>query len=173
MLAGIYYQASILGQTVTWIVPYPLGQSIPSDVDFKVMLSFLELYETLVGFVNFKLYLDENLAYPPKIDQALYAKGAGLAAYNVESIASRQQQQQQQQALTDAPKATGAKPDAEQQVEKTIIMHAWFVTLTPPYAIRNASSRSKERLHRSSSTTTLSKRTTLPPPPQTTTSYWY
>lgn len=32
------------------------------------MLTFLEFYQTLVGFVNFKLYSDINSVYPPKID---------------------------------------------------------------------------------------------------------
>ena len=39
----------------------------PSDVDFKVMLTFLEFYTTMIGFVNFKLYNMLNLHYPPKV----------------------------------------------------------------------------------------------------------
>lgn len=68
-IKGIYYQAEIKGQTITWIVPYQFSQDIPSDVDFRVMLTFLEFYRTLVGFVNFKLYNEINMTYPPKIDE--------------------------------------------------------------------------------------------------------
>jgi pescadillo protein len=68
-IKGIYYQAEIKGQTITWVVPYQFSQDIPTDVDFRVMLTFLEFYRTLVGFVNFKLYNEINMTYPPKIDE--------------------------------------------------------------------------------------------------------
>lgn len=68
-IKGIYYQAEIKGQTITWVVPYQFSQDIPTDVDFRVMLTFLEFYRTLVGFVNFKLYNEMNMTYPPKIDE--------------------------------------------------------------------------------------------------------
>lgn len=53
---------------------------IPNDVDFRIMLTFLELYQTLLGFVLFKLYTDENLVYPPRFDEAKDAAGAGVGA---------------------------------------------------------------------------------------------
>lgn len=31
-------------------------QVLPTDVDYRVMLTFLEFYETMMQFVNFKLY---------------------------------------------------------------------------------------------------------------------
>lgn len=34
-----------MGQSITWIVPHVLSQVIPSDVDFRVMLTFLEFYQ--------------------------------------------------------------------------------------------------------------------------------
>ena len=33
-----------------------LVQVLPVDVDYKVMLTFLEFYSTLLQFVNFRLY---------------------------------------------------------------------------------------------------------------------
>ncbi|GJP86333.1 hypothetical protein CLOP_g16367 [Closterium sp. NIES-67] len=42
---GIYYQAEVVGQQVTWLVPHQLMQVMPTDVDFRVMLTFLEFYE--------------------------------------------------------------------------------------------------------------------------------
>ncbi|XP_068747917.1 pescadillo homolog [Montipora capricornis] len=66
-IKGVYFQAEIQDQPVTWIVPYQFCQEPPSDVDFKVMLTFLEFYTTMIGFVNFKLYNMLNLHYPPKI----------------------------------------------------------------------------------------------------------
>jgi pescadillo protein len=35
-------------------------------VDYKVMMTFLEFYQTLMGFVNFKLFHSLGLVYPPK-----------------------------------------------------------------------------------------------------------
>ncbi|KAI8872327.1 hypothetical protein GQ42DRAFT_161421 [Ramicandelaber brevisporus] len=84
-IKGIYYQADIHGQSVTWLVPHKFPQAIPSDVDFRVMLTFLEFYQTLVGFVNFKLYSDAGLVYPPTIDAALEAHGADADALLVTS----------------------------------------------------------------------------------------
>jgi len=53
-------------------------------VDYKIMVTFLEFYETLVGFINYKLYADENLAYPPALDMSKEAGAAGLAAFTLQ-----------------------------------------------------------------------------------------
>ncbi|MDR3735793.1 MAG: hypothetical protein P4L10_09675 [Acidobacteriaceae bacterium] len=64
-IKGIYYQANILGVPVTWVQPYKFTQKLPFDIDYKIMMSFCEFYEGLVKFVNFKLYKDSGLEYPP------------------------------------------------------------------------------------------------------------
>uniref|UniRef100_A0A673JP66 Pescadillo homolog n=1 Tax=Sinocyclocheilus rhinocerous TaxID=307959 RepID=A0A673JP66_9TELE len=66
-IKGIYYQAEVLGQTITWIIPYQFAHDHPTDVDYRVMATFTELYTTLLGFVNFRLYQTLNLVYPPKV----------------------------------------------------------------------------------------------------------
>ena len=38
-------QASVCGETITWLVPHCLTQLLPSDVDYRVMLTFLEFDE--------------------------------------------------------------------------------------------------------------------------------
>jgi len=63
---GVYYQASIMGCDITWIVPYDFPQVIPDNVDFNVFRSFIQFYLTLLTFVNYKLYNDANIEYPPK-----------------------------------------------------------------------------------------------------------
>lgn len=77
---GVYFQAEILGQTVTWLTPHALGQTLPSDVDYRVMLTFVEFHEAMVGFVNFKLYHTLGLDYPPVLDRRLEEASAGLEA---------------------------------------------------------------------------------------------
>ena len=33
------------GEAITWLVPHALSQVLPADVDYRVMLTFLEFYE--------------------------------------------------------------------------------------------------------------------------------
>lgn len=58
----------------------PARQVLPSDVDYRVMLTFLEFYSTLLQFVNFKLYHTLGVRYPPVVDPKLERAAAGLAA---------------------------------------------------------------------------------------------
>ncbi|KAL3613995.1 hypothetical protein CASFOL_042069 [Castilleja foliolosa] len=76
---GIYYQAEIEGQKVTWLTPHALQQVLPG-VDYRVLLTFLEFYETLLAFVNYKLYQSINVTYPPILDPRLEAMAADLYA---------------------------------------------------------------------------------------------
>ncbi|KAJ2028105.1 mRNA-binding ribosome synthesis protein nop7 [Coemansia sp. S610] len=84
-IKGIYYQAEIQGQSITWIVPYQFSQNVPLDVDFKVMGTFLQFYRTLLGFVNYRLYTTSNLSYPPKVDQSMDDSAAGLGSLRIEA----------------------------------------------------------------------------------------
>ncbi|GAA5948997.1 hypothetical protein JCM3765_003979 [Sporobolomyces pararoseus] len=88
-IKGIYFQAEVQGQTITWLVPYMFTQNIPSDLDYRIMLTFLELYQTLLGFVFYKLYTDNNLVYPPKLDDALDENGAGIGALLLEEAGAK------------------------------------------------------------------------------------
>ncbi|KAJ1725028.1 mRNA-binding ribosome synthesis protein nop7 [Coemansia erecta] len=84
-IKGIYYQADIQGQPITWIVPYQFNQRIPKEVDFQVMGTFLEFYRTLLGFVNYRLYTTSNLSYPPKVDKNMQDSAAGLGSLRIKS----------------------------------------------------------------------------------------
>ncbi|KAI0669994.1 Pescadillo N-terminus-domain-containing protein [Trametes maxima] len=87
-IKGVYYQAEVFDQTVTWLVPYQFTQTIPTDVDVRVMLTFLELYQTLLGFVFFKLYTDAGLVYPPPLDTKKDEGAAGVGAFNLQEAKS-------------------------------------------------------------------------------------
>ncbi|SPO21306.1 related to NOP7 - component of several different pre-ribosomal particles [Ustilago trichophora] len=87
-IKGIYFQAEVNGETITWLVPYLFTQHIPSDIDFRIMYTFLELYQTLLGFVLFKLYSDENLVYPPKFDAAKDEQAAGFGALTLDAASA-------------------------------------------------------------------------------------
>ncbi|KAK9225036.1 hypothetical protein WN943_010077 [Citrus x changshan-huyou] len=78
---GVYYQAEVEGQKITWLTPHGMQQVLPDDdVVYDVLLSFLEFYETLLAFVNFKLYHSINVKYPPILDPQLEASAAELYA---------------------------------------------------------------------------------------------
>lgn len=103
---GVYYQAEVGGQNITWLTPHSTSQVLPSDVDFRVMLTFLEFYKTLVGFVNFKLYHDLGLRYPPLLDAKL-EKAANELYGLMKGLSSAAPVTQ------EAPKAVEGDDDAE------------------------------------------------------------
>lgn len=70
-IKGIYYQAEIHGQVVTWLVPYQFTQNLPADIDYTIMTSYLEFYHTLLKFVMFRLYRDIALTYPPDLSSGV------------------------------------------------------------------------------------------------------
>ncbi|TPX39439.1 hypothetical protein SeLEV6574_g07209 [Synchytrium endobioticum] len=84
-IKGIYYQAEVQGQLITWIVPHAFSQNTPSDVDFRVMATFLELYTSLVGFVNYKLFTDLGVVYPLVVDRDMDRQAGGLDSFLVRS----------------------------------------------------------------------------------------
>lgn len=45
-----------MGQKITYIVPFKYPAELPFDVDYRVMVTFLDFYLVLLKFVNFKLY---------------------------------------------------------------------------------------------------------------------
>lgn len=69
-IKGFYLNVEIMGIDATWLVPFTLPQKLPFEVDYDVMLSFLEVYQTLMKFVNLKLYKDIGLEYPPPKEMA-------------------------------------------------------------------------------------------------------
>lgn len=84
-IKGVYYQADVRGEEVRWLVPYKFPENIPSDVDFRIMLTFLEFYSTFLHFVIYKLYTDSGLVYPPKLDIEKSRIISGLASYILET----------------------------------------------------------------------------------------
>ncbi|OAX84174.1 hypothetical protein ACJ72_01449 [Emergomyces africanus] len=83
-IKGIYYQATIQGQDIMWLVPYRFVQRVTGDVDYRIMGTFVEFYTTLLGFVNYRLYTSIGLVYPPKFDKSSDERGAELAAFTLE-----------------------------------------------------------------------------------------
>lgn len=83
---GVYFQAEIMGELVTWLVPHKFTQSIPKEVDIRVMMTFLDFYEVLMKFILFKLYHMQGLRYPPIIDKELNDVGCCLLAVKTKPL---------------------------------------------------------------------------------------
>ena len=83
-IKGIYYQATIQGQDILWLVPYKFVQRVTGDVDFRIMGTFVEFYTTLLGFVNFRVYTSIGLVYPPSFDSKSDEQGGELGAFTLE-----------------------------------------------------------------------------------------
>lgn len=113
---GIYYQAEIDGQKITWLTPHALQQVLPDDVDYNIMLTFLEFYETLLAFVNFKLYHSINVKYPPILDPRLEALAADLYALSryLDNKASMTESKATNFSESDTSKDVGMGPNSDE-----------------------------------------------------------
>ncbi|KAL8974433.1 MAG: hypothetical protein Q9197_001339 [Variospora fuerteventurae] len=85
-IKGIYYQATIQGQDILWLVPHKFVQRVTGDVDFRIMGTFVEFYTTLLGFVNYRLYTSIGLVYPPRFNAKSDERGGELSAITLDGI---------------------------------------------------------------------------------------
>jgi pescadillo protein len=111
-IKGIYYQATIQGQDILWLVPYRFNQRVTGDVDFRILGTFVEFYQTLLGFVNFRLYTSIGLVYPPKFDKSRDDQGAELGAFSL--VGNRVGSLEQPKQITNGE---ASKPDPKLQAE--------------------------------------------------------
>lgn len=113
-IKGIYYQATIQGQDILWLVPYRFVQRQGPDVDFRIMATFVEFYATLLGFVNFRLYTSIGLVYPPRLDTQKQAQGAELSAFELENQDRDENTDEIKQIDSEATTRAQAEADALQ-----------------------------------------------------------
>lgn len=123
-IKGYYFQAEIMGTPVTWLAPHQFAQTLPEEVDFRVMLTFLEFYRCVVKFVNFKLYSDLGLAYPPRRDQRKERASAEVASLEAEmrDAGKAREAQSAQSEQADAEVVTGVAQDFGEQSEEALEM---------------------------------------------------
>jgi pescadillo protein len=87
-IKGIYYQVSLLGSTVTWLVPHQQRVQVPHNVDVITMSFFVDFYVTMLSFVFYRLYTELGLHYPPKLDNASLGLVEGSKAVKLEKVAA-------------------------------------------------------------------------------------
>ena len=118
-IKGIYYQATIQGQDVMWLVPYRFVQRVTGDVDYRIMGTFVDFYATLLGFVNFRLYTSIGLVYPPKFDSVKDEQGAELAAITLEGtkVGEPVEDGESTKPITNGHDQTGNSEDIQAQID--------------------------------------------------------
>lgn len=115
-IKGIYYQATIQGQDILWLVPYKFVQRTAGDVDFRIMATFVEFYTTLLGFVNYRLYTGIGLVYPPKFDLKSEEQGAELGAFKLESKNGEATEAVTEEEMPDAETNQHAQEEADKLI---------------------------------------------------------
>lgn len=83
-IKGIYYQAEVLGSTITWLAPHPQRVKVPMTTDVLTMTFFVEFYLTMLNFVFYRLFSDAGYKYPPTIDATLLSEGQLVKAVKIE-----------------------------------------------------------------------------------------
>ena len=83
---GVYFEADIQNTKVCWVIPHAYTQHIPKDVDFRVMTTFFEFYETLLGFVMFKLYNDIGVRYPLPVTSVDVSESSTVLSANLKVL---------------------------------------------------------------------------------------
>jgi pescadillo protein len=91
------------------------SEQVPTDIDFRIMLTFLELYQTLLGFAFFKLYTDCNLLYPPHLDLSKDDAGAGIGAHLLQETTASLLSQDEQGNNAAGPKISARQ--VKQQIK--------------------------------------------------------
>jgi len=95
-IKGFYFQALVQNIPITWLVPHRFMHPIPNDVDFKVMMTFLDFYQTFIKFVHVKLYHDIGLHYPPQLDALKDATMSGLQVLVLQSLEDKQKEKEKE-----------------------------------------------------------------------------
>lgn len=117
-IKGYYYQAEIMGQTVTWIVPHPaFTYEHPVGVDLRLMSIFVEFYTTMLGFVNFRLYHKLNLKYPPVLTSGSSSLVPQNSADDESTAASADLENERVAALNQSLAKTVVGGQEEEEVE--------------------------------------------------------
>lgn len=83
---GVYFEADVHNTPVRWIVPHSFTQHLPNDVDYRVMLTFFEFYEVLLGFVLYKLYSDIGVRYPLHLPKLTERSASSLMTAHLQTL---------------------------------------------------------------------------------------
>jgi len=106
---GFHFEAMIDGIPVVWLVPHNFTLAKDSEVDYAVLLNFLELYEHLIGFINARLFIKMNLKYPAVFDNEKWNNG-----FYIDSIIDTQTKEEEE----EPEQPVGENKEADEASEK-------------------------------------------------------
>ena len=109
-VSGFYFMATLEGEKVLWLIPHSFPIPRDSEVDFSVMLNFLELYEHLLGFMNKHFFIKIGMKYPPVYDEQKWNE-----SFYIDSIVDVFPQEQPPATEEPAPEAS---PEESEQRAK-------------------------------------------------------
>lgn len=104
-IKGIYYEAHVMGERLTWIVAHERGVGHVTEVDFSVMATFAEFYSAMLSFVNYRLYQSIGLFYPPQI---------AYSSSN-QKVQSSVDDEEEQEKVYSLARPLAKRPDAENE----------------------------------------------------------
>lgn len=135
-----------MGVQITWLQPYRFNQRLPFDVDYKIMGTFLEFYQALLKFANFKLFADIGQRYPlgdsyPQSQTSTYLDPALVK--KMQSHVQKLSDAADQEALTnsefkDAPEMQQITQRSEQLKKQRKLLancNFWMGRETPVYIL--------------------------------------
>lgn len=136
-----------MGVQITWLQPYRFNQRLPFDVDYKIMGTFLEFYQALLKFANFKLFADIGQRYPlgdsyPQSKTSTYLDPALVK--KMQSHVQKLSDAADQEALTnsefmDAPEMQQITQRSEQLKKQRKLLancNFWMGRETPVYILQ-------------------------------------
>lgn len=119
-IKGYYYQAEIMGQTITWMVPHQFVIDRVNNVDLNVLKTFTEFYITLLGFINYKLFKSINAPYPQlegKSNEADVEEEDAIAALNKDILINENK-------IVQKAESENQQPDAfDEDAEERMTFH--------------------------------------------------
>jgi pescadillo len=118
-IKGVYLEATVENVAIRWIVPHSFAHRLPKAVDYRVMMTFFEFYDTLLSFVLFKLYNDIGVRYPfPLRDLGGEAMGSTSSILGLNLRALTNALNSSTGAISTAIAATLGGQDTEQVSDK-------------------------------------------------------
>jgi len=118
---GVYMEATIQNTKVCWVIPHSYTQNIPTDVDFRVMGTFFEFYETLLGFVLYKLYTDIGVRYPLPVTSIELSGSTSILSANLHVLKKVLQQagNSASNAITEAVEKQATQDEKKESVSSS------------------------------------------------------
>ncbi|KAJ3438616.1 pescadillo [Anaeramoeba flamelloides] len=116
-IKGYYFQIEINGELITWIVPHNFTQKIPKDVNFNIMITFVQFYKTTLTFINHRLYHELGMVYPPKFDDEKIKSGEIYETVLWEQVKDSKNKKNKKQKKKNNNKNVSQKKEKEIEIE--------------------------------------------------------